>query len=284
VRRFLKQHIDLASGNITYTGYAIGELGGEMLADRDPNVGPAEEYRFSRTGRVYEQAWCKEGVSYRPDGPGEIHYFSDKVRTCYSEGGKEICRESEANPASAYGPDLHLPPEIFDPEDDPEMRANLTLTIDLDSGIVCETQYRLGGRLHRDEVQGPSRETRHLDTGKIVVREYHRDLALHRLNGPARLTWHADGSSAGEEYFRHGLLHRVSREGPARTTFHIGGRLAGEEYYSEGVLHRDVTEGPAKQHWDNVGNVLNFEYWQRGIQLQRPQLIQRSESSAHLKR
>lgn len=65
---------------------------------------------------------------------------------------------------------------------------------------------------------------------------------LHRIGGPARIRFHADGKIRTEEYWQNNRLHREN--GPAVLEYEENGDLSIKTYYIDGERHR--IGGPAR--------------------------------------
>ena len=62
------------------------------------------------------------------------------------------------------------------------------------------------------------------------------DEKLHRVNGPAKITYYPTGNVSGIEYYINGKLHR--EDGPAYIEYRDNGNVFRETYYENGKVHR----------------------------------------------
>jgi len=72
------------------------------------------------------------------------------------------------------------------------------------NGNIIWKQWRLNGRLHRDEGTGPQ-YVEFNDDGSKLIEEYHVDDVPNRKTGPAKIFWNRDGSVRGEHYYINGM-------------------------------------------------------------------------------
>jgi hypothetical protein len=82
----------------------------------------------------------------------------------------------------------------------------------------------------------------------------------HRVGGPARQSWDADGQLIFEAWYVRGKMHR--QDGPAWRKWNAQGRLLVEEWQVRGCRHRE--DGPAWQLWDGQGRLLLEAWYVRG--------------------
>lgn len=88
---------------------------------------------------------------------------------------------------------------------------------------------------------------------------------FHRIEGPAKIEKHADGSISRLEWHVNGRRHR-NRDKPAKLIYHDNGVLSREIYYKNGVLHRE--NGPAVIARDKDNKKI-FEKWYYNNELHR---------------
>jgi hypothetical protein len=94
---------------------------------------------------------------------------------------------------------------------------------------------------------------------------------LHREpdEGPAKITWWANGSIYEVVYCWHGLRHR--EDGPARILYAEKRNFAFEEHwYRYGRLHRDPREGAAETFWDGPDHLQTKLYYIHGYHFRDP--------------
>ena len=87
------------------------------------------------------------------------------------------------------------------------------------------------------------------------------DEKLHRVNGPAKITFYPNGNISCIEYYINGILHR--EDGPARTRYHENDKIYYETYNINGILHRE--DGPAYIEYRDNGNLFREMYYENGI-------------------
>lgn len=86
------------------------------------------------------------------------------------------------------------------------------------------------------------------------------DEELHRVDGPAKVTYYYNNNVSAKEYYINGKLHRD--DGPARVTYNENGNMIYESYYIEGLLHRE--NGPACIIYRGNGTHLRDLYYENG--------------------
>ena len=84
---------------------------------------------------------------------------------------------------------------------------------------------------------------------------------LHREDGPAVITYRADGSIWGEEWYINGVRHR--EDGPALIWYYNDGSIWQEEWRINGVVHRE--DGPAFIRYHNDRSIWYEAWWWCGM-------------------
>jgi hypothetical protein len=138
------------------------------------------------------------------------------------------------------------------------MQRTLTKEIDLETGVVLEEIYRLGGKLHRNPAEGPALIRRHAKTGLVAWESYHEHGALHRIDGPAEVEYFIDGQVGNETWFYRDSLHRDPKDGPAHVErWHNGVAVVPilTEYRVYGHPFRDPNDGPYRIERDADGRI-----------------------------
>ena len=124
-------------------------------------------------------------------------------------------------------------------------RPKVAQITDPATGVVVEETYRLDGRLHRDEFEGPAIIRRDAASGLIVAMQYWSHGLRHRSTGPASIQRIVSGRTERhiETYYRHGVLHRDPSQGPAMVVW-FDGSVFEACYVVNGVDYRNPAEGP----------------------------------------
>jgi hypothetical protein len=114
--------------------------------------------------------------------------------------------------------------------------------------------------LHRED--GPARITTTL--GGARIEEWWLHGKRRREGGPAIVTYHADGSTAKEEWYQvlpglgfDGVRHRS--DGPAVITNDSAAGSHSEEWWRAGKRHRDAEDGPAVVSVDNDYSIIRYQ-------------------------
>jgi uncharacterized protein len=138
--------------------------------------------------------------------------------------------------------------------------------VDMDTGVVIEETYRLDGRLHRDQTEGPAQILRRSDSGQVTSECYYWNGRLHREDGPAQIHYRVDTKKPYAKgypyiigYYRHGKLHRDQKEGPARIECYRG--VVVEEHYAvHNKVCRDPEDGPCHISRNGDGSIAYSRY------------------------
>jgi hypothetical protein len=273
--------VRLEDGSVL-TSYLLG-----WKPHRDPEEGPAVHWAH---GGKQKWEYRVMGELHRPheDGPAMIctHYQDSSGQPCeisgeeYYQRGK-LHRPAELGPAVINrGQAGETVAEGYyengerhrDPKEGPALWLVLDARTDPKAGRPrTEIEYRVRGKLHRPETDGPAMTVRDNATGVIMDEQYWRDGKRHRDHGPAHIRRDETRKVLLEAWCAEGKLHRDPKEGPA-----LWQVLDGPHGYSErpcteirycvrGELHRDEEDGPAWTKRDNeTGVPVTEEYWRDG--------------------
>lgn len=125
-------------------------------------------------------------------------------------------------------------------------------------------EYRVRGKWHRDEEDGPALIMRDEASGVVLSEEYFSNGDPHREGGPCAILRDAAGKVISESWYRHGLMHRDPSNGPAYAFHDPDLGETREEFAWNGLTHRDPTVGPAVIVRDAGGRVIEEQSWRDG--------------------
>lgn len=92
-----------------------------------------------------------------------------------------------------------------------------------------------------------------------------KDEQLHRIDGPAYISFYKNGQPRCKEWWVDGRKHNTT--GPAIKGFYSNGNLKHEVFYIDGKRHN--TSGPAAKFYFESGNLELERYWIDGKQLSK---------------
>ena len=97
------------------------------------------------------------------------------------------------------------------------------------------------------------------NNSQVYAKRWYFKNTLHRLNGPAIVSYTASGKLRRQEYYSHGKRHRTN--GPAVINWQDG-KVSEEIYYTKGVKYRSPngTSQPSRITYDLYGKIENVEY------------------------
>ena len=104
------------------------------------------------------------------------------------------------------------------------------------------------------------------NTSDITVKCWTSDKKLHNEDGPAKISYFADGTVSTEAWYTHGVQSRLG--GPAYLSYNIDGSLFLEEWLLDGVPHR--TDGPAIVEYNEDGTIRYAAYYENGELVSEP--------------
>jgi len=114
-------------------------------------------------------------------------------------------------------------------------------------------EYKVGGRLHRED--GPA-EIRYYRNGNVGHEYWYKNGERHREDGPAEIWYYENGNAKYECWYRNGTLYR--EDGPTEITYYENGNVNCEDWCKNWELHRE--DGPAEIQYYKNGNV-RYEKW-----------------------
>ena len=150
-----------------------------------------------------------------------------------------------------------------------------------EDGVMVEESWYHDGLLHRTDgpafrvmdddgnlnqemwfIHGEEQEccfwTRH-SNGNVDFKQWSLNGELHRIDGPAKITWSIYGGFLEKEmWFIHGEEQKT-----CAWTWYRDDCPAGKYWTLDGVPHR--IDGPASQNWDEDGNLKSEVWYQSGV-------------------
>lgn len=100
--------------------------------------------------------------------------------------------------------------------------------------------------------------------GRIILEEWVDYLdRLHRIDGPAFVSYHNSGGVRVQSWRIRGKFHRI--EGPAYVEYWENGNLRMEDWNQNGIFHRN--NGPASVVYLEDGTVEHFYYMKNGVDI-----------------
>lgn len=119
----------------------------------------------------------------------------------------------------------------------------------------------------------------HIETyGPRTIHKYYKDDELHRIGGPATITY-IDNVLDCEEYRVNGDLHRIG--GPALILYTSNATVVYyEAYYQSGEVHR--IDGPARINYYSDGTLRSEAYYVNGKSVSKRKFMQKYKPQEHL--